>query len=133
MRLIIGFPTIQSWRLFWSIRITLVLTPSGVLPNIYQVSIFPKLRKTVIKEIKNLEISESVQDPDIPVKILKENAEFFAEQICCQFKEEVFSSIFPVSLKLANITTIFKVDSRNQKDNYRPISILPIIAKTFEK
>ena len=86
-----------------------------------------------MKEIKNLEVSKSVQDSDIPVKILKENAEFFAEQICCQFKEEIFSSIFPVSLKLANITTIFKVDSRNQKDNYRPISILPIIAKTFEK
>ena len=86
-----------------------------------------------MKEIKNLEVSKSVQDSDIPVKILKENAEFFAEQICCQFKEGVFSSIFQVSFRLANITTIFKVDSKNQKDNYRPISILPIIAKTFEK
>ena len=40
-----------------------------MLPNIYQVSIFPKsTKKTVLKEIKNLEISKAVQDSDIPVK-----------------------------------------------------------------
>ena len=44
-----------------------------------------------------------------------------------------FLSIFPASFKLANITPIFKVGSRNQKDNDRPISILPIIAKISEK
>ena len=58
---------------------------------------------------------------------------FFAEQICCQFNEAICSSIFPASFKLANITSVFKVGCRNQKDNYRPISILPIVAKIFEK
>ena len=32
----------------WSIRITLVLTPLGVLPNIYQVFIFPKSTKKLL-------------------------------------------------------------------------------------
>ena len=31
------------------------------------------------------------------------------------------------------MTPIFKQDSRNQKENYRPISIPPIISKIFEK
>ena len=31
------------------------------------------------------------------------------------------------------MTPIFKQDSRNQKENYRLISILPIISKIFEK
>ena len=35
--------------------------------------------------------------------------------------------------KLANITPDFKQGSRNLRDNYRPISILPIISKIFEK
>lgn len=35
-------------------------------------------------------------------------------------------------LKLPNITTIFKKRSKNQKENYRPVSILPTISKIFE-
>ena len=35
-------------------------------------------------------------------------------------------------LKLPNITTVFKKRSKNQKENYRPISILPKISKIFE-
>ena len=58
---------------------------------------------------------------------------FVDEQICCQFNEAICSSIFPASFKLANITPVSKVGSRNQKDNYRSISILPIITKIFEK
>ena len=36
-------------------------------------------------------------------------------------------------MKQANITPVFKKDSRNQKENYRTVSILPIIPKIFEK
>ena len=59
-----------------------------------------------------------MQESDSPVKILKENADFLAEQICCQFNEAICSSIFPASFKLASITPVFRVASRNQKDNY---------------
>ena len=39
----------------------------------------------------------------------------------------------PAYLKCANITPVSKSGSRNQRDNYRPISILAVIAKIFEK
>ena len=74
-----------------------------------------------------------MQDTDIPVKILKENAEYFAEYICLQFNEAICAAKFPASFRLANITPVFKQGSRNQRENYRPISILPIISKIFEK
>ena len=74
-----------------------------------------------------------MQDTDIPVKILIENADYFAEHICLQFNETIFSSKFPTSFKFANVTPVFKQGSRNQKDNYRSISLLPIISKIFEK
>lgn len=49
-----------------------------MLPNIYKVSIFPKLtKKTVIKGIKNLEVSSGVQDAGVPKKVLMKNAELF--------------------------------------------------------
>ena len=74
-------------------------------------------------------MNKAVQDTDIPVKILKENAEY----IYLQFNEAICASKNPAFFKFANVTTVFKQGSRNQKDNYRPISILPIISKIFEK
>ena len=35
------------------------------------------------------------------------------------------SSIFPAALKLAYIIPIFKKVSKNLKENFRPVSILP--------
>ena len=35
-------------------------------------------------------------------------------------------------LKLPNIMTVFKKRSKNQKANYRSVSILPTISKIFE-
>ena len=88
---------------------------------------------TVLKEIRRLRAKKTVQDTDIPVKVLRENAEFFATQICHQFNEAICSSKFPATFKFANVTPVFKEGIRNLKDNYNPISILPIISKIFEK
>ena len=52
----------------------------------------PLDKNTVLKEIKGLSASKAVQDDDIPVKVLIENAIFFAEQITLQFNKGIFSS-----------------------------------------
>ena len=88
---------------------------------------------TVLKEIRRLSAKKAVEDTDIPFKVLKENAEFFAEQICRQFKEAICSSKFPATFKFANVISVLKQGTRNLKDNYRQISILHIISKIFEK
>ena len=77
--------------------------------------------------------NKAVHDNDIPVTALKENANFLAEQITLQFNEGICSSKYTESFKLANTTPAFKQGSRNLKNNHRPISILPIISKIFEK
>ena len=45
----------------------------------------------------------------------------------------VDSSLFPKALKLAHITTVFKKASKNSKENYRPVSILPNISKIYKR
>ena len=43
------------------------------------------------------------------------------------------SSKFPASSKFANVVQVSKQGSGNLRENERPISILPIISKTFGK
>ena len=62
---------------------------------------------TVLKEIRRLNAKKAVQDTNIPV--LKENAEFFAGQICHQFNEAICSSKFPATFKFANVTPVFNI------------------------
>ena len=76
-------------------------------------------KKTVLKIIRSLSNNKASQETDLPVRVVKENAEYFAEIICSQFNESINSSKFPLSFKLANITPVFKNESRNHKNNYR--------------
>ena len=52
---------------------------------------------------------------------------------CHFFNICVDKSQFPSVLKHANTTPVFKKGHRCSKENYRPVSILPVIYKIFEK
>ena len=43
------------------------------------------------------------------------------------------SGVFPQILKTGRVVPIFKSGDRKQVGNYRPISVLPILSKIFEK
>ena len=43
------------------------------------------------------------------------------------------SGEFPDCLKQANVSPIFKKDDPLDKENYRPVSILPLLSKVYEK
>ena len=49
------------------------------------------------------------------------------------FKNIPLTSTYPEQWKLANVTPIFKKDDKQLIKNYRPISLLPICSKIFEK
>ena len=53
--------------------------------------------------------------------------------LSCLVNESLLYGIFPEKLKLAKITPVFKKGSIQDKDNYRPIPVLSVFSKIFEK
>ena len=90
-------------------------------------------KEDVIKEIKNLDALKALQEDDIPTKIITENSDIFSNFIYQSFNNMIDVCIFPVSLKLGNITPVYKEGPKNSKENYRPVSIWPNISKIYER
>ena len=49
------------------------------------------------------------------------------------FNNILRTSNFPILWKLANVTPVFKKNDKQLIKNYRPISLLPLLSKIFEK
>ena len=49
------------------------------------------------------------------------------------FNEGISTARFPGIFKRAEVKPVFKKKSRIDKENYRPVSILPVISKIFER
>ena len=65
-------------------------------------------RDEVLSDILKLETSKACQDTDIPTKIVKDNADIFANVLVSSFNDSIEKSNFPSILKNASITPVFK-------------------------
>ena len=65
--------------------------------------------------------------------MLKSVRELIVGPLTKIFNECVNVGYFPDALKLACVTPIFKKGDVNDPSNYRPISILPVVSKVFER
>ena len=89
--------------------------------------------KEIETEIRLLKLHKASQYSDIPTKIIKENLDIFSNFICESISNSIKSSIIPSCSKHADVTPLHKKCNKNSKENYRPVSILPILSKVFER
>ena len=47
--------------------------------------------------------------------------------------KSIYEGVFPDCLKIARVVSFFKGGTENNVGNYRPISLLPVFCKIFEK
>ena len=87
----------------------------------------------ILNEINSLDTSKSTQSEDIPFKIIKDNADIFANFILQNFNKCIIDGKFPDQLKKADVSPVFKKGNHNDKTNYRPVSILPSLSKIYER
>ena len=84
-------------------------------------------------KLEKLDPKKTSQMNDIPVKVIKENKDIVAFFIYHNFNNSLSSSTFPTALKYADVKPVFKKDGKIDKENFRPISILPTLSKVYER
>ena len=90
----------------------------------------------ILNEINSLDTirgSKSTQSEDIPFKIIKDNADTFANYILQSFHKCIIDAKFPDQLKKADVSPVFKKGNHNDKTKYRPVSILSSLSKIYER
>ena len=93
---------------------------------------FQEITKSEINQkVLNLHSSRACQELDLPTKIIKANYDIFTEVIHKELNRGLEVGNFPCTLKLANVTPVYKKGNRSEKGNYRPVSILPNLLSAY--
>ena len=111
-------------------------------PSIIAIKEKSKNEKLSFHEVNNEKIARGImrlnknkasQKSDIPIRIIEDNVDIFADFLCETVNCTIKTSNFPSCLKLADITPLHKKGRKDNKENYRPVSILPTLSKIFER
>ena len=98
--------------------------------------LFGVVKQSIESLIKTLDSSKTIQKDNIPTKITKENMDIMSNIFHDSINKCFSESFFSDDLKRAEVIPIFKKDvkkdSKNLKENYRPVSILSNISKIYE-
>ena len=95
---------------------------------------FSKVSKIFVeRELKKLKRKKSTGLDGIPSGFLKENASTIAGPLSHIINLSLSTSTIPADWKTAKIIPIFKSGQPNDPNNYRPISILPVMSKILER
>lgn len=111
-----------------SISYLLSMTPPLVKFNFSEVS-FNDVR-SVINNLKN---KKSADIFGLSTRLIKTIKNIIIVPVAKLINHCIKENVFPRILKRGVIAPIFKKGDPNLADNYRPISLLPIVSKIFEK
>ena len=112
--------------------ISLPVFPSRTNLKLHNISITPKI--IAKKVIANLDSSKASGPDCIPVVVLKNCEPELSYILAKLFNMCLKESYFPDFWKVSSVVPVFKnVGERSTAKNYRPVSLLSVVSKVFEK
>ena len=100
------------------------------MPNISIGSFTTHQVSNTIRQMKNC---NSVGDDEIPYFIVHDCADILASPLTSIFNRSITLCEFPSMWKRARVVPVHKSGDKATIKNYRPISILPVFSKIFER
>ena len=95
---------------------------------------FPEAKKEEINIlIKRMNPKKATEPDGIPLKIIKLSADIIEKQLTNIINTDLESSCFSENAKIPSVKPICKKESRSDKNNYRPVSILNGFSKIYER
>ena len=101
--------------------------------NISSFFVSPTDEAEVTSIISQMQTGKSVGPFSIPLNLLKMLKSAIAPSLAVIINESCCTGIFPDKRKIAKVIAIHKKGSTDNPSNYRPISLLSVFSKTFEK
>jgi hypothetical protein len=93
----------------------------------------PSTESEILKIIKSLKNKYSSGFDGLSNAMLKREPHIFARLLTSLINKSIEEGVFPDCLKVANVIPIYKKGEKTNLNNYRPISLLPVLSKVYEK
>ena len=87
----------------------------------------------VEKYLKNIDITKATGVDTIGPRLLKLAAPYISESLTFICNQSIVKSVFPKKWKEGKVTPLHKKGAKDDTNNYRPISVLPVVSKLLEK
>ena len=96
-------------------------------------SFSPVNAEDLTKAMSKFKSSQGFGMDNISSFFLKKRMPIFGNGLCQIFNMSLSTGKFPDSWKAARVAPIYKDGSSSENSNYRPISVLPVVSRLFEK
>ena len=95
---------------------------------------FTKINEQNIRDaIGKIKTSKGFGNDNISSYFLKLALPYIVNSLAYMFNKSLEDREFPSLWKIARVIPIFKDGDKSAKENYRPISVLPVVSRLFEK